>query len=111
MPHDRKNHNKMQCLILTPIPWSARVPLDPLGERSSPPAAVPFAAAAMWGGLQPNATRFSNIGNSCGSCGGDLQGCAGPPGPALRATEPAISAREEAGVDVGRRSGVLPPEE
>src|ERR1022692_1840919 len=71
--------------------WAARVPLDPLGERSSPPAAVPFAAAAMWGGLQPNATRFSNIGNSCGSCGADLQVCAGSPGPALRATESAIS--------------------
>src|ERR1039458_5465667 len=53
------------------------------------------------GGLQPNATRFSNIGNSCGSCGADLQVCAGPPGPALRATESAISEHEEAGVDVG----------
>src|ERR1017187_2603038 len=30
-------------------PGSARVPLDPLGERSSPPVAVPFAAAAISG--------------------------------------------------------------
>src|ERR1017187_9612106 len=30
--------------------------------------------------------------------------CAGPPGPALRATEPAISAHEEADMDVGRRT-------
>src|ERR1022692_118089 len=34
--------------------------------------------------------------------------CAGSPGPALRATESAISEHEEAGVDVGRRTGVLP---
>src|ERR1017187_3712500 len=59
---------------------------------------------ARWDRLQPNATRFSNIGNSCGSCGADLQVCAGPPGPALRATEPAISAHEQADVDVGRRT-------
>src|ERR1019366_9959490 len=36
--------------------------------------------------------------------------CAGPPGPALRATESAISEHEEADVDVGRRTGVLPHE-
>src|ERR1039458_8507398 len=30
MPHDRKNYNKMQCLILTPISRSARVLQDPL---------------------------------------------------------------------------------
>src|ERR1039458_1725544 len=41
-------------------------------------------------------------------CGADLQVCAGPPGPALRATESAISEHEEADVDVGRRTGVLP---
>src|ERR1039458_7559153 len=57
-----------------------------------------------------NATLFSNIGNSGDSCGADLQVCSGPPGPALRATEPAISAYEEADVDVGRRTGVLPHE-
>src|ERR1035441_5972368 len=42
---------------------------------------------------------FPIPGIDCGSCGADLQVCAGPPGPALRATEPAISAHEEAAVD------------
>src|ERR1019366_2818765 len=42
--------------------------------------------------------------------GAALQVCAGPPGPALRATESAISEHEEADVDVGRRTGVLPHE-
>src|ERR1022692_1276402 len=63
------------------------------------------------GRASANATRFSNIGNSCGSCGADLQVCAGSPGPALRATESAISEHEEAGVDVGRRTGGVLPHE
>src|ERR1035438_1857008 len=64
---------------------------------------------ARWHRLQPNATRFSNIGNSCGSCGADLQVCAGPPGPALRATEPAISAREEVPSPAGFLGAVMAP--
>jgi hypothetical protein len=34
--------------------------------------------------------------------------CAGPPGPALGATESPISEREHAGVNAGRRTEVLP---
>src|ERR1022692_483191 len=53
MPHDRKNHNKMQCLILTPIvslgqtPWSApglRGSPGPAGEQSSPGRAHYYAS-------------------------------------------------------------------
>ena len=44
-------------------------------------------------------------------CGADLQVCAGPPGPARRVTESAISGHEQADVDVGRRTGVLPHEQ
>src|ERR1039457_626368 len=40
--------------------------------------------------------------------GADLQVCAGPPGPALCVTDSATSEYEEADVDVGRRTGVLP---
>src|ERR1039458_1811807 len=35
MPHDRKNNNKMQCLILTPISRSARVLQDPLSRNGT----------------------------------------------------------------------------
>src|ERR1022692_755240 len=110
MPHDRKNYNKMQCLILTPIPWSARVPLDPLGERSSPPAAVPFAAAAMWAGFSLMPLVFPISGIAAAVVGQTSRSARVSPGPALRATESAISEHEEAGVDVGRRTGVLPHE-
>src|ERR1022692_3698894 len=45
----------------------------------------------------------------CGDfVGPDLQVCAGPSRTALRAMESAVSERERADVDVGRRIGVLP---
>src|ERR1039457_6089527 len=59
-------------------------------------------------GQKVNATRFSNPGNRLRQLWGSPPGLRGPPGPAFRATEPAISAHEEADVDVGRRTGVPP---
>jgi hypothetical protein len=41
-------------------------------------------------------------------CEADLQVCAGPPGPAFCTEKSAATGREQAGVDTGCRTGVLP---
>ena len=47
----------------------------------------------------PNATYFSYKLQCCKICGADIQACAGPPSPDVT---------RSAGVDAGRRTGVLP---